>query len=117
MMRFLPLVAVASASLNNSFVVLTAPRSGGEWFISVLDRHAGVCVSGEEARGLDRGSPSCEAFAPPSSDASGARERDDTQPRATSTRPEELPRTLCRWSVAEEGLRSLLRDDAISSSR
>eukprot|EP00928_Gymnodinium_smaydae_P026664 TRINITY_DN20869_c0_g2_i1.p1 TRINITY_DN20869_c0_g2~~TRINITY_DN20869_c0_g2_i1.p1 ORF type:complete len:1242 (+),score=326.48 TRINITY_DN20869_c0_g2_i1:147-3872(+) len=32
-----------------SFVVLTDPRSGSEWFMDMLDRHPEVCASGEAA--------------------------------------------------------------------
>jgi len=37
----------AEAPRTDSFILLTDPRSGSEWFMDVLDRHPEICASGE----------------------------------------------------------------------
>jgi len=44
----------ARAHLNaTSFVVLTDPRSGSEWFMEMLDQHSEICASGESTDGAE----------------------------------------------------------------
>jgi len=41
-----------AATNSTSFVVLTDPRSGSEWFMELLDQHPEICASGEADDGV-----------------------------------------------------------------
>lgn len=43
--------AAKTATKSTSFVLLTDPRSGSEWFMEMLDNHAEICASGESEDG------------------------------------------------------------------
>eukprot|EP00954_Amorphochlora_amoebiformis_P017005 1316268-Amorphochlora_amoeboformis.AAC.1 len=42
----LPETAKQKLDLLGSFIVLTEPRAGSEWFMSVLDENEAICASG-----------------------------------------------------------------------
>ncbi|KAJ8606220.1 hypothetical protein CTAYLR_010535 [Chrysophaeum taylorii] len=84
------LAAVGDSS--KSFVVLTAPRSGSEWFMNVIDQHENVCASGEQ-QSSGRGWPR-ESLLPSHLLADDV---DVCQPKA-----------ICHWAVASRLLETLL---------
>ncbi|KAJ8600783.1 hypothetical protein CTAYLR_006109 [Chrysophaeum taylorii] len=85
---------VSKARQARSFFVWTAPRSGSEWFMAVVDGHPNVCASGE-AQSSGRGWPR-EALLP-------LRE-------ATEWADVCQPKSLCHWSITNRLLDSLLRE-------
>ncbi|KAJ8600765.1 hypothetical protein CTAYLR_006104 [Chrysophaeum taylorii] len=78
---------------RQSFVVWTGPRSGSEWFMSVLDAHPRVCASGESSG--RRGWP-----------------REALFPRDTRPWNDCRPNSICNWSIAARLLDALLREEA-----
>ncbi|KAJ8607986.1 hypothetical protein CTAYLR_008224 [Chrysophaeum taylorii] len=85
-------------SKSRSFVVWTAPHSGSEWFMSVLDEHENVCASGGGAGGTGRGWP-----------------RDSLLPIHDLSEEDDMrvcqPKTLCHWAKVSRLLATLLDDD------
>ncbi|KAJ8602735.1 hypothetical protein CTAYLR_003801 [Chrysophaeum taylorii] len=78
---------------TNAFFVWTAPRSGSEWFMSILDRHENVCASGE-TQSSGRGWPR---------EALLLRE-------ATEWADVCQPKAVCHWSITARLLESLLQE-------
>lgn len=84
---------VRKQAKTNSFVVWTAPRSGSEWFMSILDRHPNICASGE-TQSSGRGWPR---------EALLLRE-------ATEWADVCQPKAVCHWSITARLLESLLQE-------
>ncbi|MEM1010414.1 MAG: hypothetical protein AAGJ35_15580, partial [Myxococcota bacterium] len=80
---------------TNSFLVWTAPRSGSEWFMSILDRHPNICASGE-TQSSGRGWPR---------EALLLRE-------ATEWADVCQPKAVCHWSITARLLEGLLQESS-----
>ncbi|KAJ8599260.1 hypothetical protein CTAYLR_006225 [Chrysophaeum taylorii] len=79
---------------HSSVIVWTAPRSGSEWFMDVLDHHPNVCASGEATFG-SRGWPR-ESLLP------------SEFPPEVPVKPCD-PRAMCSWASVSSMLERLFR--------